>query len=228
MKFLVRVAVIFAAVFLFAPASFAVDPLPTNSGFIVWMVPQAHLYDFGPKMTWKDKIGGKDYSIDNDLITKLTGGIGLQASYITAASVFVNLELSYHVYLYNVDKDKFEDIDFNQSKITLTNGREELIIGYYFLPAPFRPYIAVGGGIDQEKFQAFQMTAYSLAFNASGMVGGDFFFSRHGAVGAGLRADYTIGETFSKKFTRNDVEHDATATLTRIPLVLFAKIGYMF
>lgn len=230
------------------------DLLPVNSGWVLSFVPMVQIYDFQSTMTWEDKTKwkGSDLGeglannadavkasdeIDSDLNPELTGGLSLQLSYIMDGGFFVTGELSHQIYLYKANAADFDDLEYSPTDspddnvhFRIKNFRGGALLGYYFRPAPFRPYIQVGADLNTEKLTAFDRKDYhALNYNAVGVVGADFFVSRHLVVGASFRADYYIGgETWETTYEKDYKEHDISVTMNRIPAFFNAKIGYMF
>jgi hypothetical protein len=235
MRVLVSVSLVLVALCLITTAAFAFDDgAPENSGLVLWVVPQVHFLDLQATMNFEDKVNSNKHTVDSDLTNTISEGLSAQVAYVTSSSLFVALEGGYHVILEKAEKKDFEDYeavtlnDDNQVHFRLTQGRVGALAGYYFMKAPFRPYIMVGAGANQEKLSAFNQDFEAMAFNVSGAVGGDFYASKHLAVGIALRGDYMVNESFTKDFTTKGDDHSVTVTINRVPMMLTGKIGYMF
>lgn len=227
-----------AALLVLLPASFAwsLDGEPKDSGMILWLVPSAHLYDIQSDFEYEtDHAGGTD-TVDESMRVNQSGGMGIMASYVTASPFFISLEAAHQVYLYRADRDPFDSTGLNQGMqkektevdFRLKNSRVGALVGMYLLKAPTRIFIQAGGDVNFETFTAFGRDLDAMTFNASALAGVDYYVSEHFAVGTGARADYFLGEEFSGEFDKFGDTHDATVTLTRIPLNWFVRFGYVF
>jgi len=236
MKIIARALVVSMALFVFVGGAYALDDPPVDSGFILWVAPQIHVHDFFGGIDMEDDVGSRTLKADSDFGLSPSGGMGLRASYITNSPLFFAAEITHQVFLQRADREDFEDFEAmnsdpkndNQVNFRIKSTRAGLLAGAYFMPAPFRPYVMLGGGVNQEELSIFGQDFEVLAFNGSFLAGGDFFISKHIALGTGLRVDYLFGETFEGDFEFAGDDHSATVTIDRMPVFWDFKVGYMF
>ncbi|MCZ7587149.1 MAG: outer membrane beta-barrel protein [Deltaproteobacteria bacterium] len=221
------------------PAMAVGDDPPVDSGFSIFLVPEVHVYDFGSTFEWEDDQGGKTYKAEDDLKINQSGGFGVMFQYNTASPVFIALEAAHHTYLGTALRSEFDDFEDQITQeesddrltVRLASGRVGGLLGLYFKGVsgtPYRPYIAAGAGYNMQQLEFLGRKFDGTAINVSGLFGVDFYASRHLALGAGLRADYMMGEEYEGDYTAKGSDHSIKATYSRIPLNLFVKLGYMF